>query len=172
MKKLTRICCCMLALTATEPTTVVAQSLESRVLPAAGGAVLGAAGGGYITVSIIVLESRFRRYVHDIDDVLNWRSAPIVVGAVTGMTLGAYSPRHLESAVLYGAAGMLAGGVVGWGAGSLIWEPPEGRWAGATIGAGLGLIAGNVLGVLNPVRGSDRPRPSNAGIPVVIRIPL
>jgi hypothetical protein len=171
MKKLI-LFCCMLAFAATDSPAVVAQSIETRVLPAAGGVVLGAAGGGYITVSIIVLESRFGRYVHDIDDVLNWRSAPVVVGAVTGLTLGAYSPRHLESAVLYGAAGMLAGGVVGWGAGSLIWAPPEGRWAGAAIGAGFGLIAGNLYGVLNPVRGPDRPRTPDAGLPVVIRIPL
>jgi hypothetical protein len=172
MKKLIRICCCVLALAASQSTSLVAQSLESRVLPAAGGAILGAAGGGYITVSIIVLESRFRRYVHDIDDVLNWRSAPIVVGAATGLTLGTYSPRHLESAALYGAVGVLVGGVAGWAAGSLIWEPPEGRWAGAAIGAGLGLIAGNLYGVLNPVRGSERTGPSDAGLPIVIRIPL
>jgi hypothetical protein len=158
---------CLLGLSLAVPERAAAQA--DRALPVVGGALAGAAGGGYIAVSIIVLEARYGRYVHDLDDVLGWRSAPIVGGAVMGVGLGVYAPRRLEGAVVYGAGGFVAGGALGWALGALIWEPPEGRWAGMAIGAGFGLMAGNLYGIFNPLRSEKRRRPSD-GVPVMIRI--
>jgi hypothetical protein len=150
------------------PAPAVAQDdAESRVVPTALGAVAGVAGGGYLALSLIVAEARVGRYVHDIEDVLGWRSAPVLIGAATGAALGFYSPPRLEGAILYGVAGLGAGAVVGWGIGSIWGQTPEARWAGAAIGAGVGLAAGNVVGMLRP------PNPDGGGvIPFFIRIPL
>lgn len=140
-----------------------AQEAESRVLPAAAGGLVGVVGGGYIALAIIVAESRSGRFIHDLDDVLSWRSAPVVAGAITGAGLGVYSPPLLEAAVVYGALGMGVGALAGMALGSAFWDPPEGRWAGAAIGAGVGLVAGNVAGILYPFRsendGSGSPLP-------------
>lgn len=144
---------------------------QREALPAAGGAVAGVVAGGYLAVSIVVVESRFGRYIHDLDDVLSWRSAPIVGGGVAGLTLGVYSQRRLEAAAAYGAGGLLVGGLAGMGLGAALWEPPEGRWAGAAIGAGAGLLAGAVYGAVNPWREPDRRRPGG-GVPVGIVVPL
>jgi hypothetical protein len=143
------------------------EDVESRIVPTALGAAAGIAGGGYLALSVIVAEARFGRYVHDIEDVLGWRSAPVLIGAFTGAALGFYSPPRLEGAILYGVAGLGVGTVAGWGVGSVWGETPEARWAGAAIGAGIGLAAGNLIGILNP------PNPDGGGgIPFFIRIPL
>jgi hypothetical protein len=150
------------------------QALESRLVATPLGAVAGVAGGGYIALSIIVAEARMGRYVHDLDDILGWRSAPVVIGAATGAGLGFFSPERLEAAAVYGAAGVGLGALVGLAIGSAVWSPPEGRWAGAAIGAGVGLIVGNTIGVLKPYRSydDDDPPGSNggAGLPIMLRV--
>lgn len=148
---------------------------QSRALGTALGALAGVAGGGYVTVTVIVAEARAGRYVHDIDDILGWRSAPVLLGAALGAGLGFYSPDRLQGAVVYGAGGLALGALAGLGIGSLIWEPPEGRWAGAAIGAGIGLVIGNAIGVFRPLNlftEDDDDAPATAGVPVTFRIPL
>lgn len=165
----------LLALALLAPAPLEAQDPQSRVLATTLGAVVGFAGGGYITLTVIVAESRYGRYVHDVEDVLGWRTAPVLIGAVAGAGLGFYSPERLQGAVVFGAAGLAAGALAGLAVGSAIWDPPEGRWAGAAIGAGIGLVLGNVIGVLNPLNlfteGEDEDRQS-PGVPIAIRIPL
>lgn len=167
----------LLALGLIVPSPAAAQEPEpqSRVLSTGLGAVAGLAGGGYVTLTVIVAESRRGNYVHDIDDVLGWRSAPVLIGTLAGAGLGFYSPERLQGAVVYGAGGLALGALVGLGVGSAIWDPPEGRWAGAAIGAGVGLVLGNAIGVLRPLNlfteGGDDGAQA-AGIPVMIRIPL
>lgn len=162
------------------PRPAAAQDDESRLLATAAGGALGIVGGGYIALSVIVAESRAGRYVHDMSDILGWRSVPVIAGAVIGGSLGAYSPRRLEAAVVYGAAGLGLGGLAGFGLGSIIWSPPEGGWAGAAIGAGVGLVVGNLIGALYPYRDAEEDGngvgaaggPRAAGIPIMVRIPF
>lgn len=154
------------------PAGAAAQRLESRLAATGVGAVAGVAGGGYISLSIIVAESRVGRYVHDFRDVLGWRSVPVIAGGAIGAGVGAISPRRLEAAILYGAIGLGAGALAGIGVGSVFWEPPEGRWAGAAIGAGVGLMVGNMLGILYPYRAADGgdDNTGSAGIPLMVRV--
>src|SRR5687768_15691524 len=63
---------------------VSAQDTGSRLLATAGGTVAGVAGGGYIALSVIVAEARAGRYLHDMKDVLGWRSLPVIGGGVGG----------------------------------------------------------------------------------------
>lgn len=167
------LACCATAIhTAIRATPVAAQATESRALAATLGTVGGVAAGGYVALSVIVLESRMGRFVFDIEDVLGWRSAPVLIGGASGLALGAYSPHRLEAAVVYGVAGLAAGAVTGLGVGQILWDPPEGRWAGAAIGAGIGLVAGNLYGILNPIHGGDGDgdEPAAIVIPVTLRV--
>jgi hypothetical protein len=150
--------------------TLRAQDGE-RLLTAAGGGMLGVAGGGYVALSIIVAESRAGRYIHDFDDVFGWRSLPVIAGGTLGTALGIYSPERLRRAVLFGFGGLAAGGVLGFGLGQLIWEGPEGKWAGAAIGAGAGLAIAYIVGALT-ASGDDDIGQGNISVPVLIRVPV
>ncbi|HUF49731.1 MAG TPA: hypothetical protein VMN60_02795 [Longimicrobiales bacterium] len=154
--------------------TADAQDTRSRLLATAGGTVAGVAGGGYIALTVIVAEARAGRYLHDMKDVLGWRSLPVIGGAAVGGGLGFYSPERLQGAVVYGAAGWVVGGLAGMGIGSALWPGATGNWAGAAIGAGVGLAIGNIIGILYPpdfVLGDKEE--GGAGIPLmIIRIPL
>jgi hypothetical protein len=150
------------------PARTAAQEAENRILPAGIGAVMGAGAGGYIALAVIVAEARMGRYVHDMDDVLGWRSLPVVAGGLVGAALGFYDRDRLEGAVLYGAAGVGAGAAIGWGVGNIVSDVPEGRWAGAAIGAGIGMLAGNLYGALNPRNGGG----SAGGLSLSITIPF
>jgi hypothetical protein len=164
------------AFLALQPASVSAQvTIRNTRLPAAVlGGLAGLGAGSVIGISLVVTESRFQRYIHDADDVFGWRSLPVTIGIGTGTMLGIYSPNRLETSVIYGTAGMAAGVVTGLAVGSLIWDPPEGRWAGASIGAGVGLAIGGIAGMLYP-RGEEDSLGSGgsgaqAGIPIVVRL--
>src|SRR5919108_6259558 len=86
-----------------------AQESHSRVLPVAVGVVGGVVAGGYLAVAIVVLESRFGRYLHDEKDLLGWRSVPVIGGATIGGVLGLVDPDRLYRTVLLGAVGFGAG---------------------------------------------------------------
>ena len=171
-----RLCTALpLVLALCAPAALEAQDPQSRALATTLGAAAGFAGGGYLTLTVIVAESRAGRYLHDVDDVLGWRSAPVLIGALAGAGLGFFSPERLQGAAVFGAAGLGVGALAGLAVGSAIWDPPEGRWAGAAIGAGVGLVIGNVIGVLNPLNlfteGEERTA-ETPGVPIAIRIPL
>ena len=81
------------------------------------------------------------------DEFLGWRSAPVLIGGLTGATVGFIDPQRLKRTALYGSAGTLGGLGVGLLAGSVAWRKPEGKWAGAAIGAGVGLVIGSNYGL-------------------------
>ena len=158
------------------PASLPAQEPQSRALATSLGGLAGMGAGAYLTVSVVVLEARFGRYIHDVDDVIGWRAAPILIGGAAGAGLGLYSPERLQGAVVYGAAGLGLGALTGLALGNRIWDPPEGRWAGAAIGAGVGLVLGNVIGILNPLNifteSEDGSLVETTGVPIVFRISL
>jgi hypothetical protein len=67
---------------------------------------------------------------------------------------------------------MAAGGVLGFGLGQLIWEGPEGKWAGAAIGAGAGLAIAYIVGAITASADEDLGQEGSISLPVVIRVPV
>jgi hypothetical protein len=49
--------------------------------------------------------------------------------------------------------------------GSRIWDDPTAAWAGAVIGGAVGLVAGGIVGYVASGDG-------DAGIPMMIRVPI
>jgi hypothetical protein len=144
------------------------QAQEKNIGMAALGGVAGAGSGGYIAISVIVAESRAGKYMHSMKDALGWRSAPVLIGGVTGVVVGATSPDRLLRTMLYGSIGTLAGTGLGVVAGKLAWEGPEAKWAGGAIGAGIGMAIGSSLGLFLP-QDKDEGEPGTAA---ALRIPL
>jgi hypothetical protein len=158
----------LLGLPLAAPGTLAAQ--ETNIPAALAGGLAGAASGGYIAISVIVAESRAGKYMHSMQDALGWRSAPVLIGGVTGVVVGATSPDRLLRTVVYGSVGTVAGTGVGVVVGKLIWDGPEAKWAGGAIGAGLGMAIGSSLGLFLPhPGGEDDPEPAAAAS---VRIPV
>jgi hypothetical protein len=131
---------------------------RAQVLTGAVGAVAGTATGGYITLSLVVAKAQAGHYLHDVHDLFNWTSTPVLIGAVTGTTVGIVAPERLWTGFIMGAAGTVAGGGIGWFVGQQVWKRPEGKWAGAAIGAGAGMAIGSLLGTFWP---QDKVIPGN-----------
>jgi hypothetical protein len=155
------------------PRAGAAQDPQNRVLPAAVGVVGGVAAGGYLAVAIVVLESRFGRYLHDEKDILGWRSVPVVAGALVGGGLGFVDPDRLYRTMFLGAAGVGVGVAVGVALGDILGGTPEARWAGGAMAGGAGLMIGNLLGILLPAdTGPGKVNVAQARVPLMVRIPF
>jgi hypothetical protein len=137
-------------------------------LPAVIGGTLGMGAGGYVSLGIVALEARRGEYIYGVDDVLGWRSVPVLAGAATGVALGLWDQERLRHTV-YGTIG---GGAVGTAVGLLVgrrlWPPPEGKWAGAVIGGAAGILAGAAVGAFWPMEDGGAAAP----IGVSVQIPL
>lgn len=178
MRRMTEACltaCLFMA-----PAAATSAHAQSNIPAALAGGIAGAGSGGYIAISVIVAESRGGKYMHSYKDALGWRSAPVLIGGVTGVVLGATSPDRLWRTIVYGGAGSLAGTGVGIVAGKLLWDGPEAKWAGGAIGAGIGMAIGSSLGVFLPlhkksdttvpVTQSVRMRARETGVPLSFTI--
>jgi hypothetical protein len=122
---------------------------SAQVLSGIVGTAAGVAGGGYITLGIVVARAQFGHYLHDYYELFDWKSLPIVIGAGTGLTLGVWQPERLWSGLIVGSIGTAAGVGIGYVVGDLISERPEGKWAGAAIGGGVGMTVGALVGILH-----------------------
>jgi len=171
MKRLVLLLALSAAIAATS-SPLRAQNAGGRVLPAMIGGAAGLAGGGYVALSLVVAQARAGRYLHEYQELFGWQSLPVIAGGALGMGLGIYSPDRLRRAILWGFGGWAAGGVLGAGIGKLVWRPPEGKWAGAAIGAGAGLVIAYVTGALTAPAGGDIGNSQGAAVPVTIRIPV
>jgi len=160
----------LLAVAAATASPLRAQNAEDRVLPALAGGVAGVAGGGYVALSVVVAQARAGNYLHDFQELFGWRSLPVIAGGAVGTGLGIYSPERLKRAILWGFGGMAVGGAVGLGVGQLAWRGPEGKWAGAAIGAGAGLVVAYIAGALTAGSSEDIGSADAAAVPIVFTV--
>lgn len=148
-----------------------ARTANAQVLSGAVGAVAGVTSGGYVTLAVVVLRAQYGHYLHDAEDLLGWHSVPVLLGAGVGTAVGVWDADRMVTGFAYGAAGTLVGGTIGYLVGPLIWNRPEGKWAGAAIGAGAAMAAGYFIGVFNP---RDDLTPgflkSNSAIPISVTL--
>ncbi len=116
------------------------------------GALLGTAGGAYLSLALTTAAARAGHYAHSPGQAI-WLLTPVPVGAVAGGIVGHQGEAHLRDAARVGLVGFAAGAAVGAVLGDLAWDRPEGAWSGALIGSGVGLLVGSVWGAL--LRGGD-----------------
>jgi hypothetical protein len=131
-------------------TVAHARPADAQFAAGAVGALGGVGAGGYVTLAVVVLRAQYGHYLHDAEELLGWHSVPVVLGAAVGTSVGVWDADRMITGFAYGAGGALLGGVVGYLIGPVIWKRPEGKWAGAAIGAGAGMAAGYFIGVFNP----------------------
>ncbi|MGQ0562029.1 MAG: glycine zipper 2TM domain-containing protein [Gemmatimonadota bacterium] len=136
------------------------------------GAIAGTLSGGYISLSIVVARAQAGHYLHEAQDLMDWKGLPVLIGASTGTALGIWDPDRLMTGFVYGSAGTLAGGTLGFIIGQQVSDRPEGKWAGGAIGAGLGMAIGSTLGVFVPNEKMNPFRKATTVVPLTIRIPL
>jgi hypothetical protein len=146
------------------------RAAHGQLWTAALGGIAGTLSGGYITVSIVVARAQFGHYLHEPRDILDWKGLPVLIGGTTGAALGMWAPDRLGTGFVYGSAGTLAGGTLGFMIGWAVSDRPEGKWAGGAIGAGLGMAIGSTLGVLLPNRALDPTGKSSTAVPVVFQL--
>lgn len=127
-----------------------ARPADAQFAAGAVGAVGGVGAGGYVTLAVVVLRAQYGHYLHDAEDLLGWHSVPVILGAAVGTSVGVWHADRMVTGFAYGAGGALAGAGLGYLVGPQIWKRPEGKWAGAAIGAGAGMAVGYFFGVFNP----------------------
>ncbi len=123
---------------------------RAQILSGIVGAGAGTAAGGYLTLSYIVARAQTGHYLHDAHDLFGWTSAPVLIGAATGATLGALSPARLWTSVIFGTGGALIGIPIGMFVGARVSDRAEAKWAGGAIGAGAAMTVGFLFGVFSP----------------------
>ena len=132
-----------------------------------GGALLGVAGGGVVTLGVLAVSARAGHYLHGPDE-LSWQALPPALGAVAGGVLGHRNPDRLWRTVGWGSAGLVLGGAAGALMGRILLDQDaEGTWTGALAGAAGGILVGSVVGALT--WDEDAPGP---GMALRIRLPL
>lgn len=143
---------------------------EAQLWTAAMGGLAGSLSGGYITLSIVVARAQMGHYLHEPHDILDWKGFPVLIGGSTGAALGMWAPDRLGTGFVYGSAGTLAGGTVGFLIGAAVSNRSEGKWAGGAIGAGLGMAIGSTWGVLAPNSHLDPTGKRRTAVPISYQI--
>ena len=132
-----------------------------------GGALLGVAGGGVVTLGVLAVAARGGHYLHGPGE-LSWEALPTALGAVAGGAMGYQNPDRLWRTVGWGSGGLVLGGAAGAVVGrTLLDGDAEGTWTGVLAGAAAGILVGSVLGALT----WDEEAPGPA-VSIDVRLPL
>jgi len=131
-------------------------NVGAQAAPVARATVSGAVGvaeGAVVALAIAVARARFQeKYVESAGDLIgwNWRSVPLLVGPLEGITFGLAGDAPFANSIVGSASGFVIGATAGAVIGRLVSDSPESTWAGGIIGAGAGITVGRLLmGVLN-----------------------
>lgn len=150
---------------------------QNRFIAAGVGGAAGLLAGGYTTVGIVTARANLQEhYLHDIDDVLDWQSTPLLIGSGVGALVGYLDPDRLRRTIIWGAGGAAVGAAAGAVIGAQVAKAPVDKWAGGVIGGASGILIGSLAGVVWPASGDDdddeRARPAGLVIPITVRIRL
>ncbi len=130
-----------------------------------GGALAGAAAGGWVGLGYLTVRARRGEYVDITGYTARQVAIPVLTGLGTGIAISVFAEDRLGDAVLWGTVGWAAGLGLGAWIGGRIWDDPPGPWAGAAIGGAAGLLVGGIVGFVNSAEGTS-------GVPAMVRIPL
>jgi hypothetical protein len=140
------------------PRGVAAQGVPAAV----GGAVAGAVGGTVVTAAALTIAAMNESYLWDPMDAVGWPAVPVVTGLALGTWQGATDRGALGRATLWSAGLATLGAAGGAWLGGFISEDSRVPWQGGVIGAGVGVIAGWLIGSLGG--GGDEGAPLTLGV--------
>lgn len=127
------------------------------------GLVGGALAGVVITLGMVVARARIGRvFLHEMAEVVGWTGSGLVLAPVAGVWLALAWPRALGSTAAGAGVGLALGlglGVVMGAAGS---ADPAWAWAGGTMGAAVGLVAGALVGFVRRWPGGSATDPGRS----------
>jgi hypothetical protein len=130
-----------------------------------GGGFAGFGAGVWVGLGYATVQACTGTFIETPEQAVDQMALPILVGLATGIGIGVSAEDRLNDTVLWAAVGWASGlGLGGW-VGSRIWDDPPAAWAGAVIGGAAGLVVGGIVGYVRSGGG-------NAGMPMMIRIPL
>lgn len=117
-----------------------------RIVRTLAGLLIGLVLGLALTLAIVTARARFQQhYLESPSEIVGPMGAPILLGAVALGAAG-WSGSATLTAVSVGAlAGGLVGGIAGVAVASAFSASDADRWAGGTIGAGVGAAFGALL---------------------------
>lgn len=116
--------------------------------PTAGGFIAGSVAGTAISAGLMTVSAQKGTYMWNPGDLLGWRGAPILVGALGGGIEGAVASDRLGPAVVLSAMAGLGGAGIGYILGRNVWDDGQDGWAGALIGGGAGALIGWAAGTI------------------------
>src|SRR5690606_27469339 len=112
-----------------------------RVARTLAGSVVGLLVGVTLTLALVTGRARFQqKYIEASDELAGPVASPAVVGTLAGGALG-WSGAGVAALTVGSLAGGGVGALIGWAAGSALSDEDADRWAGGTMGAGLGALA-------------------------------
>ncbi len=138
-------------------------------LAAAGGGVVGLVAGAYTNLAIVVLKTRYGHYQHSFRDAFGWESAPILIGGAAGVTIGLADRNLVIPWIIGGSAGFAVGAGLGILYGEMAWGDSESRWANAAVGAAIGMVIGSTVALAHDWNKGESAAPSDAA---AVRVPL
>ena len=119
-----------------------------RVARTLAGSVVGLLVGVTLTLALVTGRARFQqKYIEASDELAGPVASPAVVGTLAGGALG-WSGAGVAALTVGSLAGGGVGALIGWAAGSALSDEDADRWAGGTMGAGLGALAGALVLVI------------------------
>lgn len=135
---------------------LVPDPADAQGLPAAlGGAAVGAVGGTVVTAAALTVAAMSESYLWDPMDVIGWPAVPIIGGLALGTWQGSTDRGRLGRAALWSGGLGTAGALGGAWLGSALSDDERAPWQGGVIGAGVGVVAGWIIGSLT---GGDESR--------------
>ncbi|HEX2167498.1 MAG TPA: metallophosphoesterase [Longimicrobiales bacterium] len=136
-----------------------------RIACTLAGTLFGLLVGLALTLAIVTARARFQQhYLESADEIVGPMGAPVPLGAFAGGAAGWSGAATLTVVSAGGVVGGVVGGFTGWAIASGFSASDADRWAGGTIGAGVGASFGALILLIAVIARSRRSAASLAAL--------